>query len=76
MHQFKLAHRLGDPLLVARCQLYACLSYIQQGKFKIPRKLIPRIFKFAINNRDIHLQRMCQGIWAKLRYCYKLRKKE
>ncbi|KAK0089261.1 hypothetical protein PV325_008201 [Microctonus aethiopoides] len=66
--QFKLALRLGDPLLVARCQLYASLSLIQQEKFEIPRKLIPKIFKYANKSENKQLARMCLGIWAKLKY--------
>ncbi|KAF7991467.1 hypothetical protein HCN44_008779 [Aphidius gifuensis] len=74
IHQFKLALRLGNPLLVSRCQLYACLSLIQQGHFKLPRKIIPKIYKFSIKEKDKHLGKMCQGIWATLQYTYSLRK--
>lgn len=74
VHQFALALRLGDPLLVARCKLYAALSIIQQGNLRIPRIMIRDIHKFAVHQRDTHLRRMCQGVWAKLKYCYKLRK--
>lgn len=75
MKQFELALRLGDPLLVARCKLYAALSLIQQGQLKTPIKLVRSIYKFAINENDIRLQNMCQGVWAKLSYCYKMQKK-
>lgn len=68
--------RLGNPLLVSRCKLYACLSLIQQGNIKLPRKLIPEIFKFSIEEKDKHLERMCQGIWATLRYTCSLKKKK
>ncbi|CAL7950269.1 unnamed protein product [Xylocopa violacea] len=74
LKQFKLALRLGDPLLVARCKLYAALSLIQQGQLKLPKKIIRCIYKFSINQTDIRLQNMCQGIWAKLQYCYKIQK--
>ncbi|KOC69301.1 Uncharacterized protein F58A4.6 [Habropoda laboriosa] len=72
--QFQLALCLGDPLLVARCKLYAALSLIQQDQFKIPRKIIRNIYKFSIDHNDIRLQNMCQGIWAKLKYCCKTQK--
>ncbi|KZC07207.1 PREDICTED: uncharacterized protein LOC107185435 [Dufourea novaeangliae] len=72
--QFDLALRLGDPLLVARCKLYAALSLIQQGQLKVPKKLVRNIYTFSITKHDVRLQNMCQGIWAKLKYCYKKRK--
>ncbi|KAK0159687.1 hypothetical protein PV327_010778 [Microctonus hyperodae] len=74
--QFELALRLGDPLLVARCQLYASLSLIQQEKFKIPRKLIPKIFKYANKSENKQLARMCLGIWAKLKYTVQLKRQK
>ncbi|XP_034933666.1 uncharacterized protein F58A4.6 [Chelonus insularis] len=76
MHQFKLALRLNDPLLIARCRLYACLSLIQQNKLKLPRTEIPRIYEFAKLNEDKQLKRMCQGVWAKFKYSYYLEKKK
>ena len=72
--QFELALRLGDPLLVARCQLYAALSLIQQGHLKTARKTVRSIYKFSINQNDIRLQKMCHGIWAKLQYYHKKQK--
>lgn len=71
--QLQLAMRLGDPRLVARCQLYAVLSLIQQGHIKTPRTMIRNIYKFAISENDVRLQNMCLGIWAKLKYCYKMK---
>lgn len=71
VRQFELALRLDNPLLVARCRLYSALSLIQRGCFRTPRYTIKRIYKFAHEERDIHLQNMCQGMWAKLQYCYK-----
>lgn len=72
--QFRLALRLGDPLLVARCKLYAALSLIQQGHLKTPQKIVKDVYKFSVNQNDIRLQKMCQGIWSKLKYCYEMRK--
>ncbi|XP_015176821.1 PREDICTED: uncharacterized protein LOC107066579 [Polistes dominula] len=69
--QYQLAMRLGNPLLVARCKLYAALSLIQQGYFKIPIHLIRNVYKLALDQKDTRLQNMCQGIWAKLQYSYK-----
>lgn len=72
VEQFKLAIRLGDPQLVARCNLYAALSLLQLGHLKVSRHMVKKIFKFATEIKDIRLQRMCQGVWAKLKYCYSL----
>lgn len=69
--QFELAMRLDDPLLVARCKLYAALSLIQRGYFAMPKHMIREIYKFALQEKDVRLQNMCQGVWAKLRYSYK-----
>lgn len=69
--QFELAMRLDNPLLVARCELYAALSFIQRGYFATPKSMIQKIYKFALKEKDVRLQNMCQGVWAKLRYNYK-----
>ncbi|XP_043250507.1 uncharacterized protein F58A4.6 [Colletes gigas] len=74
--QFILALRLEDPLMVARCKLYIALSLIQQGQLKISRNIVRSIYKFSIEKNDTRLQNMCLGIWAKLRYCYSMRKKQ
>ena len=74
MEQFKLSMRLGDPQLVGRCRLYAALSLLQQGCLKASKQLIKNIFKFAIDEKDVRLQKMCQGVWAKLKYTYSQRK--
>ncbi|XP_066603463.1 uncharacterized protein F58A4.6 [Prorops nasuta] len=71
--QFQLALRLGNPLLVARCNLYTALSLIQQGDLKTPKLVIKKIYKFAIHEKDDRLQNMCKGVWAKLKYCHKKR---
>ncbi|XP_050479169.1 uncharacterized protein F58A4.6 [Bombus huntii] len=74
MKQFELALRLRDPFLIARCKLYTALSLIQQGQLKEPKRMIKCIYKFSISWNDIRLQNMCQGVWAKLQYCYKIQK--
>ncbi|XP_033208020.1 uncharacterized protein F58A4.6 isoform X2 [Belonocnema kinseyi] len=66
--QFKLAYRLGDPLLEARCKLYAALSLIQRGDLKTPKRMLRDIYRFGIHEKDVRLQNMCQGVWAKLKY--------
>ncbi|XP_012286413.1 uncharacterized protein LOC105702977 [Orussus abietinus] len=72
LRQFQLALRLGDPLLVAQCKLYAALSLIQRGYLKVAKRLIQNIFQFSINEKNTRLQNMCKGVWAKLQYKHKL----
>ncbi|KYN37290.1 Uncharacterized protein F58A4.6, partial [Trachymyrmex septentrionalis] len=74
--QFELAMRLDNPLLIARCRLYAALSFIQRGNFTTPKYMIRRIYNFALKEKDVRLQNMCQGVWAKLRYSYKQYKQQ
>jgi len=74
--QFELALILDNPVLVARCKLYSALSLIQRGHFAIPRYMIKRIHKFALREKNVCLQNMCQGIWAKLQYSYKQYKQQ
>lgn len=71
VRQFELALRLDNPLLVARCRLYSALSLIQRDCFTTPKYMIQRIYKLALREKDVRLQNMCRGVWAKLRYCYK-----
>lgn len=76
VQQFKLSMRLGDPQLVARCKLYASLSLLQQGYLKVCEHMVKEIFCFAVDEKDIRLQRMCQGVWAKLKYYYSQKKQK
>lgn len=71
----KLAHRLGDPFIIARCKLYYSISLIQMGKLKAAKGLIQEQYKFVKSHEeaDTRLVRMCLGIWSKLRYAYEQR---
>ncbi|XP_070163276.1 uncharacterized protein F58A4.6 [Polyergus mexicanus] len=71
VRQFELALRLDNPLLIARCRLYSALSLIQRGCFTTPKYMIQRIYKFALREKDVRLQNMCLGVWAKLQHNYK-----
>uniref|UniRef100_A0A8W7PLS8 Uncharacterized protein n=1 Tax=Anopheles coluzzii TaxID=1518534 RepID=A0A8W7PLS8_ANOCL len=72
LHQMKLACRLGDPSLVARCQLYLAISLIQRAEFATAKHLIQSVYRGARKQKEpeTRLLKMCQGIWAKLRYEY------
>lgn len=71
VRQFELALRLDNPLLIARCRLYSALSLIQRDCFTTPKYMIQRIYKLALREKDVRLQNMCHGVWAKLRHNYK-----
>lgn len=70
MQQLKLACRLGDPRIVARCRLYFALSLIQQKRLKAARYLVENVYHDAITcyKVDTRLRRMCIGIWTKLQF--------
>lgn len=73
LHQFKLALRLDDPNIQARCRLFMSLSCIQQGRLTIARRIVSNEYRIAKNAIvvDQRLVKMCLGIWAKLKYEWK-----
>uniref|UniRef100_A0AAG5CZI8 Uncharacterized protein n=1 Tax=Anopheles atroparvus TaxID=41427 RepID=A0AAG5CZI8_ANOAO len=78
IHQMKLAFRLGDPALVARCQLYLAISLIQKAEFAAAKQIVQRVYRGEKKKPDpeTRLLNMCQGIWAKLRYEYDLHQRQ
>uniref|UniRef100_A0A182J4F0 Uncharacterized protein n=1 Tax=Anopheles atroparvus TaxID=41427 RepID=A0A182J4F0_ANOAO len=78
IHQMKLAFRLGDPALVARCQLYLAISLIQKAEFAAAKQIVQRVYRSEKKKPDpeTRLLNMCQGIWAKLRYEYDLHQRQ
>lgn len=70
VNQFRLALRLRDPQIAARCRLYLALSLIQRKHFRRAQRIIYKEYKEASSAIviDIRLLRMCKGIWAKLQY--------
>lgn len=67
---------LGDESLAARSKLYSALSYSQKGKIKLARHIVRNVADFGRLTHDKRLIRMCQGVWAKLKYLRSLRKKQ
>ncbi|KFB40814.1 AGAP001342-PA-like protein [Anopheles sinensis] len=78
IHQMKLAFRLGDPSLVARCQLYLAISLTQKTEFAAAKRIIQKVYRSETKQTDpdTRLLKMCQGIWAKLRYEYELHQRQ
>nr|CAD7575309.1 unnamed protein product [Timema californicum] len=76
LKQLLIASRLGDPAMVARCRLYLSLSLIQRGNLVQAKHIVQQQYKWAKCGPvvDTILVRMCLGIWAKLKYSYKLRR--
>jgi len=75
LKQLKIGLRLGDPFLQARCKLYYSISLIQIGRLRAAKKIIRQQYAFALRHKkyDLRLVRMCEGIWIKLQYEYRLR---
>ena len=76
IHQIRLAYKFGDPSLIARCKLFLSISFIQQHRFKLARRIIKIVYDYANATEDTRLIKMCLGIWSKLQYTHKLRKNE
>lgn len=73
MRQYKLSQMLGDDGLAARSRLYSALSQAQKGNLHISRNIVRNIAAFARETHDKRLTRMCQGVWAKLKYLRSLK---
>ncbi|XP_050292739.1 uncharacterized protein F58A4.6 [Anthonomus grandis grandis] len=72
LNQLKLALRIGDPSLQARCRLYLSISLIQKKRFNMASHIIKTVYHSAKSHsvKDERLLKMCKGIWAKLQYEY------
>lgn len=68
MRQYALSKILGDDSLAARSKLYSAIAYAQKGKLKLAKYLVKNIAKYARESNDKRLNRMCQGVWVKLKY--------
>ncbi|XP_028043311.1 uncharacterized protein F58A4.6 [Bombyx mandarina] len=74
IRQYKLSKMLGDESLAARSRLYSALSYSQKGHLHLSRHIVRNVAEFARITNDKRLFRMCQGVWAKLKYLKSLKK--
>ncbi|CAO1383259.1 unnamed protein product [Diamesa hyperborea] len=72
LHQMRIAVRLGNPAILARCKLYLSISLIQKEHFKLAKYIIKDQHRIAIETDDTRLRRMCLGIWSKLQWEYKV----
>nr|XP_034828099.1 uncharacterized protein F58A4.6 [Maniola hyperantus] len=68
VRQYKLSKMLGDDSLAARSRLYSALAFAQKGNLKVARHIVRNVAAFARQTHDRRLNRMCQGVWAKLKY--------
>uniref|UniRef100_A0A1E1WIQ9 Uncharacterized protein n=1 Tax=Pectinophora gossypiella TaxID=13191 RepID=A0A1E1WIQ9_PECGO len=76
MRQYKLSKMLGDDSLAARSCLYSALSHAQKGNLKLARHIVRKVVAFGRATQDKRLIRMCQGVWAKLKYLRELEESE
>lgn len=74
VRQYKLSKMLGDDSLAARSILYSALSQAQKNNLKLSRYIVRSVYIFGINTKDKRLVRMCQGVWAKLKYLRQLQR--
>lgn len=78
VQQYKIAVKLGDPFVIMRCQLYFSISLIQREKLRAAKCIIEQVFRtmkhYPKEKQDQRIVFMCQGIWAKLRYVWQIKK--
>ncbi|XP_066305335.1 uncharacterized protein [Branchiostoma lanceolatum] len=70
LRQLKIASTLGDPVLLSCCCLWYAISVMQKGHFKQAKHIISKQYQFSKTHEagsHLRLQKMCQGIWNKLR---------
>ncbi|CAF4802901.1 unnamed protein product [Pieris macdunnoughi] len=72
VRQYRLSQMLGDESLAARSKLYSALAFAQTGNLKLSRQIVRKVAEFARSTNDKRLNRMCQGVWAKLKYLRQL----
>ncbi|EAT40215.1 AAEL008038-PB [Aedes aegypti] len=78
VQQMKLAIRLGEPSVIARCWLYMAIALIQKYEFAVAKRIVKRIYRKEKRQTepDTRLMNMCLGIWSKLSYEYELYQKK
>lgn len=74
LNQLRVAQRTGDKLIIAKCWLFVAMSQMQQGQYKIAK----RIVRFVNNQAQTSGMRelvgtgkiitICRGIWNRLIY--------
>jgi hypothetical protein len=71
--------RCGDPITAAKCKIYAAVSLMQRARFNEARSIICEQYAFAkslpVSVRDKKLENMCLGVWAKLKYLRRTRRR-
>ncbi|XP_078681568.1 uncharacterized protein F58A4.6-like isoform X1 [Branchiostoma floridae x Branchiostoma belcheri] len=70
LQQLKIASTLGDPVLLSCCCLWYALSLMQKGLFKQAENIVSKQYQFSKTPEagcNQRLQKMCQGIWNKIK---------
>ncbi|XP_062553883.1 uncharacterized protein F58A4.6 [Armigeres subalbatus] len=78
VQQMKLAIRLGEPSVIARCRLYMAIALIQRYEFAAAKHIVKQIYRREKRKTepDTRLVKMCMGIWAKMSYEYDMYQKK
>ncbi|KAM7539501.1 hypothetical protein Aperf_G00000022744 [Anoplocephala perfoliata] len=80
LRQMYLALTMKIPVFQARCRLFYAQSLMQRGRLKPAALIIRDVYAFsktasAIDNPpEVHLDRICQGLWKRLSYLWTLRR--
>ncbi|XP_058822923.1 uncharacterized protein F58A4.6 [Topomyia yanbarensis] len=77
MQQMKLAMRLGEPSLIARCRLFTAIAMTQKYNFAGAKQIVQQVYRAEKRKSELdqRLMKMCLGIWSKLSYEYDLYQK-
>ena len=66
------------PSVVFRCWLFVAMSLMQQGQLKESKRIIETVYctskSLDDTHRDQKIEKMCLGIWARLKFVWSQRK--
>ncbi|KAK0417139.1 hypothetical protein QR680_012849 [Steinernema hermaphroditum] len=66
--QLKIAHELGDPVIMARCRLYIAHALAQKGHFDASLSIIKREYHNGEELKSDMVMNCCRGLWSKVRH--------
>lgn len=69
-----------SPSVILRCWLFLAMSAMQQGRLKDSRKILQSVYQTSKTgltpaDRDVKIEKMCLGIWSRLKYAWQVNKK-
>jgi len=78
LKQLVVAQRFGDKNVVAKCWLFVAMSQMQQGRYKLAKRIVRFVYKQTQTKgmRELvgtgKIVTICRGVWNRLVYEYKL----